>query len=127
MITLTVWKRIEISAITKFHKDVHILWKSHAPEIVLNALHNTQLADSIRTWYVFRENATKEMFDVKFSEIGGCQSLWFNRNARSKSKQYLYYGDWYEKQVYCVSDLLNPPLPGSRLFEEMVGISDRGI
>ena len=28
-----MWKRIEISAITKFHKDVHILWVDYVRDI----------------------------------------------------------------------------------------------
>ena len=54
------------------------------------------------------------------SDIGSCQSLWFNKKIRSKSKQYFYYDDWYGKNVYTISDLLNPPLPGFKLFEELI-------
>lgn len=57
---------------------------------------------------------------MRFSEIGACQSLWYNKNIRSKSKQYFYFENWYAKNVCSISDLLNPPLPGSRLFEELV-------
>ena len=48
------------------------------------------------------------------------QCLWFNRNIRSRTKQYLFYEDWYEKGIQFISDLLNPPLPGSKLCEELV-------
>ena len=43
-----------------------ILWKAHAPEKVLNMLHCTQLADSLRTWYIFRDKIVKKEFDNDF-------------------------------------------------------------
>ena len=43
----------KLTFLKKFHDDPNILWISHAPESILKLLHNTQLADSIRTWYVF--------------------------------------------------------------------------
>ena len=52
--------------------------------------------------------------------MGNIQCLWFNRNVRSKTKQYLFYEDWFEKGIQDFSDLFNPPLPGSKLFEELV-------
>ena len=115
-----VWKTIELSFLAKFHREVDILWKTYAPESILKSLGCTQLSDSLRTWYIFREQASKDIFDFKFSEFGACQSLWFNRQIRSKSKQFLYYETWYNKNVHTISDLLNPPLPGYKLFEELV-------
>ena len=100
-----------MSFLETFHQDLCILWKSYAPECVLKSLGNTQLADSLRTWYIFREQATLDISDCKFSDLGACQSLWFNRLIRSKSKQYFYYGSWNDKSVFTISDLLNPPLP----------------
>ena len=47
------WKSIEPSKMDELYGDV--LWYSYAPEKVLNSLHCTQLADSLRTWYYFRE------------------------------------------------------------------------
>ena len=116
----SVWKLIEISALERFHRDPHILWKSYAPETVLQSLGNSQIADSLRTWYNYREYATMDSFNCKFSEMGTCQSLWFNRLIRSKSKKYFYYETWYNKNVSVISDLLNPPFPGHKLFEELI-------
>ena len=115
-----MWKTIELISLKEFHEDPDILWISHAPESILGSLHNLQLADSLRTWYVFREEASQDITGKKFSEIGVYQSLWFNRKIRSKSKQYLYYDDWFAKDVKVISELLNPPLPGHKLFEELV-------
>ena len=48
------WKCIELDCLEKFNPDVLFLWKSHAPECVLNSLGNTQLADALRSWYIYR-------------------------------------------------------------------------
>ena len=116
----SMWKTIELTFLENFHTDSDILWKSYAPERILKSLNNTQLAESLRTWYSFREEASLVYFDHKFSDIGGCQLLWFNKLLRSKSKQFFYYDTWYAKNICTISDLLNPPLPGHKLFEELV-------
>ena len=46
------WKSIELSFLETFHRDLNILWKSYAPECILRSLGSTQLADSLRTWYI---------------------------------------------------------------------------
>ena len=43
-----------------------------------------------------------------------------NRNIRSKTKQYLFNEDWFDKGILYINDLFNPPLPGSKLFKELV-------
>ena len=74
------WKSLELSFLEKFNQDVSLLWKCNAPESVLNYLGNIQLAESLRSWYLFREEATKEFYGYKFSELSACQSLWYNNN-----------------------------------------------
>ena len=113
-----IWKTIELSGLDKDYGDM--LWDSYAPESILNKLHSSLLADSIRTWYIYRESACQEMYGVSFFDIQSSQCLWFNRNIRSKTKQYFYYKDWYDKGILYVTDFLNPPHPGSKLFEELV-------
>ena len=49
----SVWKTIECASLKKFHENQDILWTSHAPESILKSLNNIQLADSLRTWYIF--------------------------------------------------------------------------
>ena len=71
----SMWKTIELTFLENFHTDSDILWKSYAPERILKSLNNTQLAESLRTWYSFREEASLVYFDHKFSDIGGCQLL----------------------------------------------------
>ena len=67
----------------------------------------------------------KTEFNPAFSSIGSCQCIWFNRNIRSKSKQYFLYQDWLDRGIVYISDLINPPHPGNKLFEEL--ILDYGI
>ena len=114
-----LWKAIELSFLQNINEDVLLLWKAHPPESVLRSLGNIQLADSLRSWYLFREKATIEFHDSKYSELSGCQLLWYNRFIRSKSKQYFYFPSWYDRNVFTISDLFNPPLPGNKLFEEL--------
>ena len=53
-----------------------MLWTSYAPECILNKLRSSQLADSIRTWYVFRNKAVNEIYGCDYSDLGACQCLW---------------------------------------------------
>ena len=112
------WKTIELSDMDHHYGD--LLWNSYAPESLLNNLNSSQLADSLRTWYVYRERACQEIYGKSFSDFGYLQCLWYNRNIRSKTKNYIYYEDWFERGIVYIHDLLNPPLPGSKLFEELV-------
>lgn len=86
----------------------------------MNVKNTTLLADSLRTWYIYREKACKEIYNKSFTDMGHFQCLWFNRNIRSRTKTYIHYEDWCDKGVLYVYDLLNPRFPGSKLFEELV-------
>ena len=99
------WKTIELTGMDQQYGDM--LWRSYAPECVLNRLHSTLLADSLRTWYIYREKACKEIHNTSLYDMGNMQCLWFNRNIRSRTKQYLFYEDWYEKGIRFISDLLS--------------------
>ena len=101
-------------------EEKNILWNAYPPENILSKLSSSQLAESLRTWYIFRENFAKKEFNTVFSAIGSCQCIWFNRSICSKSKQYFLYEDWLEKGIVYISDLLNPPHPGYKLFEELI-------
>ena len=39
-------------------------WKAYAPESILRSLENSQVADSLRTWYIYRENATLDRYSA---------------------------------------------------------------
>ena len=114
------WKCIEFSFLHKFNDEISFLWNSFAPESILKSLGNSQLAESLRAWYLFREEATVEFYGYKYSELSSCQCLWFNRCIRSKSKSHLFYEPWFDKKILTISDLFYPPLPGHKIFEELV-------
>ena len=127
----SLWKTIEVAALVDFHCDVDILWKSYAPESLLTKLKNNQLADSIRTWYIFRAKAVKDLLDFDTEDFSSQEYLWFNRRVRSKSKQFFDYRDWYDKGIHTVADLMNVPDPDNvyiKTHEDLVsefGISQR--
>ena len=85
----SLWKTIELSALDSYGD---MLWISYASESVLNIFFSSQLFDLIRTCYVFRKKAAENLYDCKYSDLGACQCLRFNRNIRSKSEQYLKIG-----------------------------------
>lgn len=116
----SLWKVIEISVQKRFSFKENLLWYANAPPCVLDKLSSSQLAESLQTWYLFREYFTKLEWDTPFSLIGNCQCIWYNKNVRSKSKQYFLYQNWLNNGIAFISDLLNPPLPGSMLFEELI-------
>ena len=116
----SLWKSIEMSVLKNFSNIQDILWKTHAPETILNKLNACQLSESLRAWYVFRENFVKSEFDIPFSAVGSCQCIWFNRNISSKSKKFFLYQEWLDRGIIYISDLLNPPHPGHKLFEELI-------
>ena len=116
----SMWKTIEFSVLEQFSDMRDILWRSHAPDNILNNLGCTQLSDSLRTWYIFRDKISAKKLDNDFLYLGYYQVLWFNRNIRSKSKLFFFYEDWFKKGIVYVKDLLNPPHPGYKLFEELV-------
>ena len=100
----SLWKTIEVDALADFHCDVDILWKPCAPESLLTKLKNNQLADSIRTWYIYRAKAVKDLLDFDTEDFSSQEYLWFNIRVRSKSKQYFDYQDWYDTGIHTIDD-----------------------
>ena len=80
-----------------------MLWRSYAPECVLNRLHITLLADSLRTWYIYLEKACKEIHNTNFYDMGNILCLWFNKNIRSRTKQYFFFMRIGMKRVFSLS------------------------
>ena len=70
--------------------------------------------------YFVKELLKKFMIVIILIFSGACQCLWYNRNIRSKSKQFFYYEEWHDKGILYISDLLDPPHPGAKLFEELI-------
>ena len=91
----SLWKTIEVD----FHCDVDILWKSYAPESFLTKLKNNQLADSIRTWYIFRAKAVKNWLDL-------IRRIFLLKNFYGLTEEFVLspnsffdYQDWYDKGI----------------------------
>ena len=85
--------------------------ESYAPESFLTKLKDNQLANSIRTWYIYRAKAVKDLLDSNIEDFSSQEYLWFKRRVRTKSKQYFDYQDWYEEGTYTIADLMNVPDP----------------
>ena len=59
---------------------------------LFNLFHLKQ--STIRTWYIFRAKAVKDLLDFDTEDFSSQEYLWFNGRVRSKSKQYFDYRDW---------------------------------
>ena len=80
-------------------------------------------AESIKTWYVFRKHALDNILEISVDEFSAKQYLWFNKQIWSKSKQYFYYQDLFEKGIYSIPDLIDAVDPNNiriKTFEDLV-------
>ena len=50
------WKHLELSVLENFHPDWIVLFRSDAPDCVLNTLSNCQLIESIKLVYLQEQN-----------------------------------------------------------------------
>jgi len=96
------WKRLEISVLEKFHPDWTILFRSDAPNCVLNTLSNCQLVEAIKLWYLYK-NKIKENLD--WTDFHLQDPIWWNKNVRLKSKKFFFYPVWDDKGIHNISDL----------------------
>ena len=110
------WKVLESEVLKVFHNDTSVLWKADAPNCVLALLRNTQLAESLRFWYVFRDKV-KENLGYKNYYLQ--DSIWWNRKVRLKTKKFFFYQDWYDHGIRTLNDLY---LGGNfvKSFEDLV-------
>ena len=96
------WKHLEISVLEKFHPDWTILFRSDAPNCVLNTISNCQLIESLKLWYLYR-NKIKE--NLGWSDFHLQDPIWWNKNVRLKTKKFFHYPVWDEKGIQHISDL----------------------
>ena len=73
----------------------------YAPDCVLNMLKNTQLAESLRVWYRYRD-LIKE--NLGYGDYHLQDLIWWNRKVRLKTKKY-FYQNWFDQGIYTVDDL----------------------
>ena len=96
------FKVLESEVLKVFHNDTSVLWKADAPNCVLALLRNTQLAESLRVWYVFRDKV-KENLGYKNYYLQ--DSIWWNRKVRLKTKKFFFYQDWYDHGIRTLNNL----------------------
>ena len=77
---------------------------------------DTQLAESLRVWCVFRDKMKK---NLGFENYHLQDSIWWNKNIRLKTKKFFFYQDWYDRGICVVND----PYRGLNIvetFEDLV-------
>ena len=62
--------------------------KTNAPNCVLSLLCNTQLAESLRVWYLYRD---KMKDNLGYGNYHLQDFVWWNRNIRLKTKKILFF------------------------------------
>ena len=96
------WKHLESEVLHTFNNDSSILWKTNAPNCVLALLCNTQLAESLRVWYLYRD---KMKDNLGYGNYHLQDFVWWNRNIRLKTKKFFFYQDWFDLGICTVDDL----------------------
>ena len=110
------WKILELDVLGKFNNDSSVLWKADAPDCVLNMLKNTQLAESLRVWYRYRD-LMKE--NLGYEDYHLQDLIWWNRKVRLKTQKYFFYQNWFDQGIYTVDDLYRGP-NFVKTFEDLV-------
>ena len=95
------WKVLEMSK-KFFYQDWTVLFRSDAPDSVLNTLPNCQLIESIKLWYLYKNKILK---NLGWSDFHLQDPIWWNKNVRLKTKKFFFYPVWDEKGIHLISDL----------------------
>ena len=96
------WKILEMSILENFHPDWTILFRTVAPDCVLNTLSNCQLIETINLWYFYM---SKIKGNLGWSNFHLQDPIWWNKGVRLKSKNFFFYPVWDEKGIRRISDL----------------------
>ena len=99
---VNTWKSLEIKTLSHFHEDWIVFWKTSAPKCVLNSFKNSQLAETLCVWYLYRD---KIKDNLGFKDFFLQDPIWWNKNIHLKRKRYFYYPDWLDKGITYLSDL----------------------
>ena len=98
----SVWKILEMSVMENFHPDWTILFRTVAPDCVLNTLSNCQLIETIKLWYFYM---SKMKGNLGWYNFHLQDPIWWNKGVRLKSKKFFFYPVWDEKGIRHISDL----------------------
>ena len=93
---------MELDILGKFNNDTFVLWKADAPDCVLNMLKNTQLAESLRVWYGYRDQIKE---NLGYENYHLQDLIWWNCKVRFKTKKYFFYQNWFDQGIYTLDDL----------------------
>ena len=93
---------MELDILGKFNNDTFVLWKADAPDCVLNMLKNTQLAESLRVWYGYRDQIKE---NLGYENYHLQDLIWWNCKFRFKTKKYFFYQNWFDQGIYTLEDL----------------------
>ena len=96
------WKHLESEVLHTFHNDNFVLWKTSAPNCVLALLKNTQLAESLRIWYLYRDTVKD---NLGYGNYHLQDLVWWNGNIRLKTKKFFFYEEWFEHGICTLNDL----------------------
>ena len=96
------WKILEMSVLDNFHPDWTILFRTDAPNCILNTLSNCQLIETIKLWYLYKN---KIKGNLGWSNFHLQDPIWWNKDVRLKSKKFFFYPVWDEKGIRHISDL----------------------
>ena len=91
-----------MSILENFYPDWTVLFRSDAPDSVLNTLSNCQLIESIKLWYLYKNKILK---NFGWSDFHLQDPIWWNTNVRLKTKKFFFYPVWDEKGIHLISDL----------------------
>ena len=92
-----------MSILENFYQDWTVLFRSDAPDSVLNTLSNCQLIESIKLWYSYKNKIILK--NLGWSDFHLQDPIWWNKNVRLKTKKFFFYPIWDEKGIHLISDL----------------------
>ena len=72
------WKILEMSVMENFHPDWTILFRTVAPDCVLNTLSNCQLIETIKLWYFYM---SKMKGNLGWSNFHLQDPIWWNKGV----------------------------------------------
>ena len=87
-----------MSVLENFHPDWTILFRTDAPNCILNTLS----IETIKLWYLHK---SKVKGNLGWSNFHLQDPIWWNKDVRLKSKRFFFYPVWDEKGIRHISDL----------------------
>ena len=96
------WKNSKMSVVENFHPDWTILFRTDAPDCILNTLCNCQLIETIKLWYLYKSKVKE---NLGWSNFHLQDPIWWIKMFEKKSKKFFSYTIWDGKGILHISDL----------------------